>query len=513
MKRITMILLVFTMILTIALSGCSGDREELESTTENELLEQTLVEGGTLRVGISQDLDSLDPHLATSAGTREVLFNIYEGLVKPDPSGAFFPAVAEDFTISEDATVFTFTLREGIRFHDGEPVTMDDVRYSIERNADTTDGAPLVSAFSIIESIHVLGEDTLEIVLQESDIEFIANMTVAIVPKHAEDLNTNPIGTGPFMFESRRPQENFIMGRFDDYWGENAHLDRVEMRIIADSDMIVTNLLGGSIDMFMRPTAVQINELNEDFNIEVGTMNLVQALYLNNAVAPLDNEKVRQALSYAIDPEQIITMLGGHGVRVGSSMYPGLQALFDEELTTVYRQDVTRAKVLLAEAGLPDGFDLEITVSAADQPHMDTAQIIVEQLRNINVNATIRPVEWSVWLEEVHANRDYMSTVVGVDARVLTGRAMLERFTSTASGNFTNFNDSAYDALFLEAIGSTDREEQIVLYKQLQRILTERAANVYIQDLANFVAIRNNFSGYVFYPLFVQDFSTIYMVE
>jgi len=194
-------------------------------------------------------------------------------------------------------------------------------------------------------------------------------------------------------------------------------------------------------------------------------------------------------------------------------MYPAFLRYFDEDLVYFYPQDFERAKELLAEAGFPDGFDLEITVSQADQPHMDASQVIVEQLRNINVNATIRPVEWSVWLEEVHGQRNYQATVVGVDARNLSARAMLERFVTGASGNFVNFSDAEYDSVFAKAVAATDPDEQLELYKHLQFILADRAANVYIQDLSNLVAIRNTFSGYVFYPLFVQDFSTIYMIE
>ena len=194
-------------------------------------------------------------------------------------------------------------------------------------------------------------------------------------------------------------------------------------------------------------------------------------------------------------------------------MYPGLKKYYDETWTKYYEQDYEKAKELLKEAGYEDGFNLEITVCSADQPHMDTAQVIIEQLKNIGVNATIEPVEWEAWLEDVYANREFQSTVVGVDASNLSARAMLERFTSDASGNFINFNDEEYDALFQKAIAETDEEEQVKLYKELEGILSERAANVYIQDLANLVAISDNFDGYEFYPLYVQDMSTIYMVE
>ncbi len=514
-RRITSILLMLIMAVSVALSGCSGDKAKPESATENELPKSKKpVEGGSIKVGISQDLDSLDPHRAVSAGTKEVLFNIYEGLVKPDSDGNLIEALAESYEISEDAKVYTFTLREGVKFHNGDAVTAEDVKYSIDKCADTSNGDPLVSAYSIVERVEIPDEKTVEIYLSEANTEFLAYMTTAIVPRDYEELDTDPIGTGPFKYDSRNPQENVIIVKNEDYWGEKAHLDKVEFRVVSDADMLVTNLKGGSIDMAMRLTVSQAAELTEGFHVEEGTMNLVQALYLNNAVEPLNDEKVRQALCYAIDPKEIMDMIAdGKGARIGTSMYPGLKKYFDEEYSTYYEQDYEKAKALLKEAGYADGFDLEITVSAADKPHVDTAQVIVEQLKNIGVNAAIKPVEWEAWLEEVYANSKFESTVVGVDASNLSARAMLERFTTDGHGNFTGFSDAEYDKVFQEAIATTDEDEKVKLYKEAEGILAERAANVYIQDLANMVAISDRFDGYKFYPLYVQDMSAMYAVE
>ena len=512
-RRVAQTILVLTVAAAIALGGCSGDKKAAPSTTENKLSGNP-VEGGSIKVGISQDLDSLDPHKAVAAGTKEVLFNIYEGLVKPDKSGNLVEAVASSYEISDDAKVYTFTLRDGVKFHNGNGVTVEDVKYSIDRCADTSNGDPLVSAYSIIDSVNILDDKTVEIRLKEPNTEFLAYMTTAIIPKDYDALETAPVGTGPFKFVSRSPQENVILEKNEDYWGEKAHLDKVEFKIVADADMLVTNLKGGSIDMAMRLTSGQAAELKSGFHIEEGTMNLVQALYLNNAVKPLDDEKVRKALSYAINPNEIMDIVSdGKGVRIGTSMYPGLKKYYDDEYANYYEQDYDKAKKLLKEAGYPDGFDLEITVSSADQPHVDTAQVIAEELKNIGVNVKIKPIEWESWLEDVYANHHYQSTVVGVDAANLSARAMLERFTTGNSGNFINFSDAEYDKIFKEAISATDEAKQTELYKQLEEILIDKAANVYIQDLANLVAVSDKYDGYVFYPLYVQDMSTIYMIE
>ena len=131
-------------------------------------------------------------------------------------------------------------------------------------------------------------------------------------------------------------------------------------------------------------------------------MNLVQAVYLNHAYEPLANETVRKALCYALDREQVFDVVAdGHGTAVGSSMYPNFRKYFLPELADLYPHDTEKAKAMLAEAGYPDGFDLTITVPSNYQPHMDTAQVVAEQLRAIGVNVTIDPVEWASWIENV----------------------------------------------------------------------------------------------------------------
>ena len=401
--------LVFT-TLTIALSACSGDKAG-ESSSQ-------------ITIGIPQDIeDSLDPHKAVAAGTEEVLFNLYEGLVKPDSSGELQPALASDFQISEDATTYTFTLREGVKFHDGSPVTAEDVKYSIDRCADTTNGDPLVAAYSHIQSVNILDEKTVEVVLDGPDTDFLAYMTNAVIPASNENPDTNPIGTGPYKYVSRSPQENFVVEKFDDYWGTPANIEHVTFKVCAN----------------------------------------------------------------------------------GKYYMP--------ELNDMYKQDLDKAKELLKEAGYENGFSFTITVPSNYQQHIDTAQVIVEQLKKIGVTAEINLIEWDSWLSDVYAGRKYEATVVGVDASSLTPSALLSRFVSTASNNFVNFSNADYDAAYAKALGTIDDEEKTAAFKECETLLAEHAANVYIQDLPCLVALNKKYAGYEFYPLYVQDISKLYIVE
>lgn len=491
-------LLVFVLsTLTIALSGCTGDKEGGNSSQ--------------ITIGIPQDLeDSLDPHKAVAAGTKEVLFNIFEGLVKPTSDGDLIPAVASSYEETEGGKVYTFTLRDNVKFHDGSTVTAEDVKFSLDKCADASAGEPLVAAFSNIESVNIVDEKTIEVVLKEADTEFLAYMTTAIIPASNENPDTNPIGTGPYKYVSRSPQENFVVERFDDYWGEPAHIQDVTFKICANADSIVMDLEGGSIDMFARVTATQAASLSEDFEVLEGTMNLVQALYLNNAEAPFDNEQVRQALCYAIDIDEIKLMVSdGKGTQIGSSMFPAFGKYYMEELNDAYPTDIEKAKELLKEAGYEDGFSFTITVPSNYQPHIDTAQVLVEQFKKIGVDAKIQLVEWDSWLSDVYQNRQFQSTVVGVDASNLTGASLLQRFTSDSPKNFINYSNEDYDAAFEKAIDSVEDEEKTTYYKECEKILSDTAANVYIQDLPEFVALNKKYTGYEFYPLYVQDVSKL----
>lgn len=500
-KKSSKIILLMLLSMTIALTGCSGDKAEENSST--------------ITVGIPQDIeDSLDPHKAVAAGTKEVLFNVYEGLVKPDSAGNLNPAIASEYIVSEDGKTYTFKLREGVKFHDGTLLGADDVKYSIERCMDDGSGTALVEAYTNIESVTVPDKTTVVIQLKDVDTEFLAYMTTAIIPASNKTPDTVPIGTGPYRYVSRSPQENIVMERFDEYWGEAAKIQNVVFKVIANADTITMNLKGGAVDMYPRVTSAQAAELGDEFTIEEGTMNLVQALYLNHNTEVFQDVRVRQALCYAIDPQEIMQFVSdGKGVEIGSSMFPTFEKYFMKELNDVYNQDLEKAKKLLAEAGYPDGFSFTITVPSNYQQHVDTAQILAEEFKQIGVTAQIELIEWDSWLSDVYTDRNYESTVIGVDATSLTARALLERFTSDASGNFVLYSNADYDQTFENAMNATDESEKIKYYKECETILANDAANVYIQDLPQLVAVNKKFAGYEFYPVYVQDISKMYLVE
>ncbi len=507
-KRVIAVVLILVMVLALAACGKKNNDPAPSGNGGG-----TPVEGGEIVVGVTADLDaSLDPHVSSSsAGTREVLFNVFEGLVKPDSEGNMVPAIAESFSANDTADVYTFVLRQGVKFHNGNEVKASDVVYSLSRAAGLETGEPLVSDVANIKAVEATDDKTIQITLGTPDAEFLAHVTTAIIPEGI-DPNTECVGTGPYKLTSRTVQESIVFEKNTEYWGEAAHLDKVTLKIIDNAETLVMSLKSGAVNMATHLIASQVNEL-PDMNILEGSSNAVQGLYLNNQFEPFTKIEVRQALCYGIDKQEILDIaFDGHGTLVGSSMFPAFKKYFMDELTNHYEYNPEKAKELLAAAGYPDGFEFTITVPSNMQQHVDTAQVIVEQLKKIGVTAKINQVEWATWLEETYRGRNYEGTIVSFDAHGVAASDMLARFQSDNSKNISYFASEAYDAKYKEAMSTTDDAAQTAAFKECEKILTEEAANVYIQDVASFVALSKGYEGFKFYPLYVCDFASIYKV-
>ncbi len=496
------IFLVLT-LLVCSLCACSGATSKTAGTSDE------------ITVGIAQDPDdSLDPYRMTAAGTREVMFNVFEGLVKPDAEGNYVEAVASDVSVSDDGLSYTFTLRDGVVFHNGAACTTEDVLYSFETCAATTVNASVAAALAAITDLSVDGSKIV-MTLAEPNPDFLSYVaSVYIVPKDYTEQVTKPVGTGPFRFVSRSPQENLILERHDDYYGEKAKIAKVTYKIYEDSTAMITALNSGALDLVAHLTVDQTQSLTNGYDVLEGTMNLVQAIYLNNAQPPFDNELVRKALCYAVDVDALIELgYDGHGTKLGSSMYPNFGKYFDASLADAYPYDPEQAKALLAEAGYADGLSFTIKVPSNYDPHVNAAIILAEQLSKVGVEAKIQKIDWGTWQDEVYQGRDFEATVIGFDASTLNASALLARWVSDNPKNMIGLNNADYDAAYAAAQACTDDAEQTAYYKQCLQILSDVAANVYLQDLADFVAINPKLKGFQFYPLYVMDMSTLYFED
>lgn len=518
--------LLFVALLAMAvLGGCadgtgesSEDNSSMEPTGGSAAEEDTpgQPQGGSVVVGIQQDIDSLDPHKATAAGTKEILFNIFEGLVKPDENGGLKNAVASDYTISEDGLVYTFTLRDNVKFHNGNVVTAEDVKYSLERVSGLLDGTPLISTLKTIQSVDIIDEKTVQVTVGSANTELIYSFVAAIIPAGSgEEEEAKPIGTGPFSFVSYKPQEGIVLAKHADYWQEGLpYLDEVNFKIVNSAETALMELQGGTIDLYAYLTDSQAQALQDSHQVLASPSNVVQALFLNNAVEPLDDVRVRQAILYALDKEAINDFVGGGtGTLISSAMLPTLKDNY-VDLNDTYgtTANVEKAKELLTEAGYPDGFDLEIAIPSNYEFHLQTGEVVVEQLKAVGINATIKGVEWGTWLDEVYNGRQYAATISGITCDTTPGY-LLNRFQTESPKNFINFENAEYDEIYGKAQATLDAGQKAEYYKQLQQILCDEAGSAFLQVPANMTAISKRLEGYIFYPVYVQDMSTVYIVE
>ena len=268
-----------------------------------------------------------------------------------------------------------------------------------------------------------------------------------------------------------------------------------------------------TLDIYQYLTADQAATLNDHFNILEGSVNYVQGMFLNNAVKPFDDVRVRQAVYYAVDRDLINEFLfAGKSHIIGTNMIPAAEFYYNADTETTYTHDPQKAKELLAEAGYPDGFEFTITVPNNYAPHEGTAQIIAESLAEVGIKANINLVEFNTWYSDAYVDRNYEATVVAVDGK-LAPNSWFAKNISTAPNNFTNYSNPEFDEVYEKALAEIDLDQKAVYYKQLQQILADDAASIYVQDPANLVAVNADLEGYVFYPISAQDMSVVKFID
>ncbi|MDO4294699.1 MAG: ABC transporter substrate-binding protein [bacterium] len=527
MKKYFKTMLCVVLASMTVLSGCSGsstssDNEtanESTSAVQNSQAETSQVEEGggepkTVRINTYSEPDSLDPWMSAATDTESIFLNVFEGLVGFDEEGAVTAKLAKDWVISEDNLTYTFHLRDDVTFHNGKPLTAEDVIYTYENLAGLNGREAISSKFQVIESIEAEDDYTVSMHLSEVNAAFLEFTKVAVLPKDYSEQATAPIGTGPFRFVEYVPGQRVVLEKNEDYYDKEhmPSIDRAEVYIMTDESAVVTALQSGQLDAAnVSPENAAV--LEGDFDIYTSPQNMVQIFALNNTVEPFTDKRVRQALSYVVDKQQIIDgAFGGYATMLYSNFSPVMGVYYNDQLADVYSVNIEKAKELLTEAGYPDGFSMVIKVPANYRQHVDTAQILAEQLKQVNVQVEIQPIEWGTWLEDVYTNAQYQATIVGLTGK-LDPNDILGRYTSGYKKNFFKYSNPDYDALIDKALQTTDEAERAEYYKECQRILTEDAAAIWTCDPNLTIACRKDLKGYTFYPIGFIDFSKMYYEE
>lgn len=516
-RRHVLSIFLIAVLLFTGLTACTAPVEKQdEKAAKNEAeAEKTKLKGGTAIVGITQEPDFLDPHLAVAAGTKEILFNLFQGLVRLTPEGTFEPCLATEWKAENEGKDLRFKLRRGVRFHNGKELSAEDVIYSLSRAAGLDSEKPLVQGLAGIRSVEAAADGSEILIRQETpDPDLISSLTCAIIPAGYEGQSEKPVGTGPFAFTSYTPQVELVLNRFEDYWGENAaSLDSVIFRIYSNMDTAYLQLKSGEIDLFPYLSMDKADSLKDEYQIVTGSANMVQIFALNNLREPLNNPKVREAVDLAVDRDKLIELtMGEYGIPLASGMASAMGPYFNKELGKNLKADAEKAKAILKDAGYADGIEFTLTVMSNYQIHVDTANILAAQLKEAGIRVQIETVDWGTWLERVYAGRDFDSTVVALTFDY-TPSNVLYRYASDADDNFINFSSEAYDRLVQESRSETDPDKRVPIFHEMQKILYDEHASVFLQDPLNLTAVRNALDGYRQYPAYVQDLSLVYFTD
>lgn len=434
------------------------------------------------RIGIVLEPPNLDPTAGAAAAIDEVVYaNVFEGLTRIDETGAVLPALAASWDISPDRLTYTFHLRTNATFHDGSTFDATDAKFSLDRARGPDSTSAQKGFFEPIATVTVIDPATLQVVLSRPVSDFLFNMgsgdAVFVAPETAAKNASKPIGTGPFKFSRWLKGTQIELTRNDAYWGAAAKLDKLVFLIIPDPSAAYAALLAGDVDSFPNfPAPELLPQIKDDprFEIAIGTTEGETILAMNNTRPPLNDIRIRRAISHAINRKALIDGVGeGYGTPIGSHFAPHNKAYVD--LTSRYPFDVAKAKALLAEAGHAN--DITLTLRLPPAPYARRGgEVIAAQLKAIGIATKIENIEWAQWLDQVFTRGDFDLTIVShTEPNDIGIYARDEYYFHYAKPEFK----ALMKALDLAA---TDEERTRIL-QDAQRMLADDAVNGFMFQL------------------------------
>ena len=432
-------------------------------------------------VGMALEPPHLDPTAGAAAAIDEVTYaNVFEGLTQIAQDGSVQPALATDWTVSEDGLTVTFTLREGVTFHDGASFDAEVARFALDRaRAEGAQNAQ-PELFEAIEEVEATDPTTLTVRLSRPDADLPYALgwgdAVMVHPDTAEANKQTPVGTGPFRFERWRRGDRVELARYEDYWGEPVALPGATFAFVSDPTVALAALLAGDVHAFPNfpaPEQLPVLEADDRFTVAIGTTEGETILAINAEREPFDDVAVRRAIGAAIDRQALIDgAMYGTATAIGSHMPPHDPAYLD--LTGVNPYDPERAKALLEEAGVED---LAVTITLPPPAYARrSGEIIAAQLRAVGIEASLRPVEWAEWLSSTFSEHDYDLTIVAHTEPADIGiYARPDYYIGVPNADLEQTLEA------LEAEG--DPERRSALLQDAQRMIAEDAVNAFLFQL------------------------------
>lgn len=530
-KFFIMFALCLLLIPALLVACGPADVEEDPADPDEEVSEPS--DGQDLIIAALSDAVSLDPHGSNDVPSAKVCYNIYEALVVFDENSVLQPLLATDWEAIDDLT-WEFTLREGVKFHDGSDLTAEAVKASFDRLLDPDVASPRLFLFSMLEEVVIVDDYTVQFVTQFPFAPLPAHLAHsggAIISLDAIEadyeemaagneagtyLAENPSGTGFFKLESWEPGNQLKLVRNEDYWGENAKLDSVTFKVVPESLTRLSELETGFAHIAdpVEPSDISRVEGMDNARMDITSVTVLAYIGYNLDKEPYDDVRVRQAISMAINKEDIIAgAYEGTAIPAGGPIAPGVFG-YDPNVEGL-PYDKEMAAELLAEAGYEDGFST--TIWTNDNPvRIQIAEYVQSELRDLNIEVEIEVVEWGAYLDGTAAG-DHEMFILGWSTPTLDADyavyALFHSDNVGAPGNRAFFRNEVADELLDRGRQEPNPDERLAIYSELQEILVEEAPMLYLVYNENLAGVNSNVQNFGVTPASMFLLQDVYIDE
>ncbi len=451
----------------------------------------------------------LDPTAGAASAIAEIVqYNVFETLTKINSDGTVSPLLAESWEVSPDLKTYTFKLRKGVKFQNGEPFNARTVKFSFERAAAEKSTNKDKRTFADMESVAAIDDGTLVIINKSLDPDFLFLMgqatAIIVEPKSVDGNATKPVGTGPYQLTVWNKGASVTLNKWDGYRNAaSIKLKKATFRFISDPAAQVAALLAGDVDAFPRvtPRSVLQFKTHAKFQVVVSGSRAKTILAINNKKKPLDDVRVRRAIAAAIDRKAVIEgAADSYGVPIGSHYVPGAFGYVDT--TGINPFNIEKAKALLAEAGVKT--PLELSLKLPPPPYArQGGEVIAAQLAKIGIIAKIENVEWAQWLSGTYGNKNY-------DLTIISHVEPFDLGNFAKPGYYWGYESAAFNALFNKiqnALRATDRAK---LLADAQRMLANDCVHAFLYQPQWITVANKNLKGlWKDMPVFVNDISAL----
>lgn len=461
-------------------------------------------------LGMTLEPPGLDPTAGAASAIAEIVhYNVLEPLTKINSDGSISPLLAERWEISPDLRTVTFFLRKGVKFSNGEPFNAATVKYAFERAAGEKSTNKDKRTFAAMESVRVIDDHTVVVINKEPDPDFLFYMgqatAVMVEPKSAADNNTKPVGTGPYVLDSWAKGSSLTLKASPTFRAPGSiRIKRATFRFISDPAAQVAAVLSGDVDAFPRVTprgAAQF-KANSRLQTIVSGSRAKTVLAINNARKPLNDVRVRRAISMAIDRKAVISGAGdGFGVPIGSHYVPGAAGFVDTTGVNPYNPD--KARALLKEAGISTPLELSLVLPPPPYARQG-GEVIVAQLAKIGITAKVQNVEWAQWLANTYGGpKNYDLTIVSH-----VEPFDLDNFTKP--DYYWGYNNPKFNELFSRIKTTADVAERNKLLGEAQKLLADDAVLAWLYQPQWVTVANRRVQGlWKDMPVFVNDLSAL----